>query len=72
MAGNMPYYNEATCEGHYCAKDCDLCPYRDEAMEFCQKLDECDDVPWAWLESYAIRFIIPTLSGSAHFWKMPR
>lgn len=53
MAGNMPYYNEATCEGHYCAKDCELCPYEDEAMEFCQKLEECEDVPWAWLESYA-------------------
>lgn len=57
MAGNMPYYNTATCEGHHCAKDCDFCEYRDEAMEFCQKLEECEDVPWAWLESYVKEFL---------------
>jgi len=54
MAGNMPYYNEVICEGHYCPKDCESgCPYADEAMEFCDKRDEIEEVPWSWLLSYA-------------------
>ena len=53
MADNMPYYNTVTCDGHYCPQDCERCPYEDEAMEFCNKQEELEDVPWDWLMKFA-------------------
>ena len=43
-ANNYEHYIPEICDGHSCPRDCDHCPWADEAMEFFMEMeDEADD-----------------------------
>ena len=41
---NYSAYDPEFCDGHYCCRDCDNCPWADEAMEYILEVEgEADD-----------------------------
>ena len=42
---NYEYYTPSFCDGHYCCRDCDVCPIADEILEFMAGEEEDDSLP---------------------------
>lgn len=41
---NYEYYTPSFCDGHYCCRDCEKCPWAEKAMEYIMEVEgEADD-----------------------------